>query len=104
MCVFAAGHMAYTFMNVEGRTTGEEQMWFFSGGLAMLFAGFINITFYVVRSRFVRMISLATNLILLLFLIVLSVVIPEVQVIVLTLVLLVTVIVNMVFSPEGEGG
>ncbi|WP_126244182.1 hypothetical protein [Chitinophaga rhizosphaerae] len=101
MYVFAAGHMLYTFMNVEGRASGEEQMWFFSGGLAMLFAGFINMIFNKVGGGFVRMVSLVTNLILLIFLIVLSVVIPEVQVIVLASVLLMTVIVNMVLSREG---
>ncbi|NSL85677.1 hypothetical protein ECE50_002470 [Chitinophaga sp. Mgbs1] len=84
--MYATGHMGYTFFNKDA-VTPEEKMWFFSGGIALLLMGFINILHFILHIPLTRNICFITNLAMLLFMIILCFIIPEPQVIVLDFIL-----------------
>ncbi|QNL47833.1 hypothetical protein H8S90_13485 [Olivibacter sp. SDN3] len=91
--IFALGHMAYTFYYDDFETV-ESKMWFFSAGLAMLFDGFINLIYTKLKLPVVKFSVITANLSMLVFLILLSNIIPEPHVMVLTIIMLGTTIIT----------
>lgn len=91
--IYAVGHMVYTFF-YEDLITSESKMWFFSGGIAMLFNGFLN--YIQLKVNTFRLIIVCSNLVLLVFLIFLAIIIPEIQVFILGFIMLVITIVSLI--------
>lgn len=92
---FPIAHLLYPLFDRTGLSSAASVMWFLSGGLAMFFNGCINLIHLVEKTRFARLMSVVTNAVMLLFLIILCMVISEIQVFVLTFVLLLTLIVSV---------
>ena len=92
--VYAAGHFIYPVFDNSGLTSKEPLMWFLSGGLAVLYSGFINLSHLIVGGNFTKRISIVTNATILLFMLVLSVVIPEIHVFILAIIYLLVLIVT----------
>ena len=86
ICIYALGHMAYTFFYEELKTA-ESMIWFFSAGLALLFNAFINILHLKFKDVLVKRITIAANVVLLLFIAYMSLIVSEAQVFVLIVVL-----------------
>jgi hypothetical protein len=96
--IYAVGHFIYPVIDNSGLTSREPLMWFLSGGLAVLFSGFINLSYLIVGGNFTKRISIATNATILFFMLVLCVVIPEIQVFILATIYLLTLIVTATIS------
>ena len=90
--IYAIAHLLYPLFDHSELTSADEVMWFLSGGMAMLFNGCINLIHLVIKSSFTRLIGIITNAVMLFFLIVLCVIIPEIQVFILTFILLLILI------------
>jgi hypothetical protein len=99
--MYAAGHLIYPVFDNSGLTSTEPLMWFLSGGLAVLFSGFINLNYLIVGGNFTRLISIVTNATILFFILVLCVVIPEIQVFILAIIYLLTLIATATISLIG---
>jgi hypothetical protein len=73
----SVGHIAYTF--AAYRAIDEPALWFFSGALAVLFNGALNVLCLRECTKLNHVIAMTANLTLLLFSLVLVIVIKEVQ-------------------------
>lgn len=98
LSIFAVGHMAYTFYEYTALT--ENALWFFSASLAMLFNVILNALIWLTKSHYVVWGAIASNLLMLVFSIVLSIVIREPQAVILALVYLFVVILSMISTIE----
>lgn len=85
--LYAIGHMSYTFIYLEANNT-EQKLWFFSGGIAMLSLGFMNYLNLRIKNSTLRTLCSIMNLFFLIFIIILSFVLLEIQVYILAIILL----------------
>lgn len=79
--VYGIGHMAYTFFEYDH--IDDKALWFFSGGLLLLATACINLLNLALAERLTRRVAVGMNVLMLVFCIVLSFYIPEVQVYIL---------------------
>lgn len=92
--LYAIGHMAYTFTYLEANNT-EQKLWFFSGGIAMLSLGFMNYLNLRIKNSTLRTLCSIMNLFFLIFIIILSFVLLEIQVYILAIILLAILFVGL---------
>jgi len=92
--IYTVAHLLYPLFDRSELTSADQVMWFLSGGMAMFFNGCINLIHLVLKNSFTRLIAIITNAVMLFFLIVLCVVIPEIQVFILTFILLLILIMS----------
>lgn len=92
--LYAIGHMAYTFIYLEANTS-EQKLWFFSGGIAMLSLGFMNYLNLRIKNSTLRALCSIMNLFFLIFIIILSFVLLEIQVYILSIILLAILFVGL---------
>jgi hypothetical protein len=102
--IYAIAHVVYPLFDNSGLASAEQVMWFLSGGLAVFFTGLINLMYLTLKGSFQRRITVITNAIMLIFMIVLCLVISEIQVFILAAILLLTLIAAAITSLPNVSG
>lgn len=96
--LFALGHMVYAFMEYDA--VKEAALWFVSGGLATFFNACLNFLCLREGTKLSHATAKLSNLLLLIFSIVLAIVVTEVQTICFAFVVLFTFVVAFRFENQ----